>query len=838
MKVCTSSINLENDVGKISLLQPTFAGRNATFTFTPSTATALGDIKWKYMNGSDVHTIERDYKQFIVYSDGNSSFLTILDADQSLNGIIFYMSFDDDKQSPQIGLILKDYTIANGCGEMYLLSEKPVFSGDNLSFGYYPSPAVAKWNNASKYSIELVNSNNDDHTSIVQTQGVLELHQVGHEYIFTVFNVKKNTRGNSYRVQCSNGRVPKISNTITLSVKGMPVIGPLANISTCRECIVLKADQTLAEVYCTTDGEYDDANVTFKIGLIAFSSASRSLTEFGLQSREKPSDDMHRLNTVCTVSGIYRNVSVEAQIYVVDTPEGPPHLSASQVLLEGEAVNITCTSSKARPTPKLKLFVGKSEILTNVSSTFDNKTGLYKSVLKLHTFQKEWGNKKMWCQQLSEIDGLYKTYISEKIRVEYKYPPLRLNLDVIDLGNQSKEIAVSCSAFDSNPVCNITWESSIENFKYSFNEYGSTPHTSISTIRFNVTDADFGKQIRCRTKCPDFNNTLSNATDVIFAKKPSVVINSSSVIPVPPASHLALTCASNAFPFGNITWQLLKASNSHSSYEKVCLNASTCTYEMTTSDVEQEYLCIAKNEHGTDRRTISVTIRKNKHNEELTGKDSGTLGVIFGYILAGIAFLSLIALVVWCLCRRQKQAKQQLKIDENQTEMAQLPSPTATDTDEVTHEGAEYAVINKTRRDPENVAPLCSKDMPSREAKNECLGNAATVSLENVKQPSIENGVSAQEPGPSTQQDARTAAERDDVTHARMDGAEYAVIDKTHRDPKLVALPSRKDISSCKGDNERLDNAATESSVNVEQPSLEKRKHALERGPSRQPNVR
>ncbi|WAR05915.1 hypothetical protein MAR_021284, partial [Mya arenaria] len=149
---------------------------------------------------------------------------------------------------------------------------------------------------------------------------------------------------------------------------------------------------------------------------------------------------------------------------------------------------------------------------------------------------------------------------------------------------------------------------------------------------------------------------------------------------------------------------------------------------------------------------------------------------------------------------------------------------------------------------------LCSKDMPSREAKNECLGNAATVSLENVKQPSIENGVSAQEPGPSTQQDARTAAERDDVTHARMDGAEYAVIDKTHRDPKLVALhdlcivgqttqsdfinqPSRKDISSCKGDNERLDNAATESSVNVEQPSLEKRKHALERGPSRQPNV-
>ncbi|WAR05857.1 hypothetical protein MAR_021226 [Mya arenaria] len=33
---------------------------------------------------------------------------------------------------------------------------------------------------------------------------------------------------------------------------------------------------------------------------------------------------------------------------------------------------------------------------------------------------------------------------------------------------------------------------------------------------------------------------------------------------------------------------------------------------MITSDVEQEYLCIAKNEHGTDRGSILVTVQQHR----------------------------------------------------------------------------------------------------------------------------------------------------------------------------------------------------------------------------------
>ncbi|WAR05882.1 hypothetical protein MAR_021251, partial [Mya arenaria] len=323
-------------------------------------------------------------------------------------------------------------------------------------------------------------------------------------------------------------------------------------------------------------------------------------------------------------------------------PEGPPFLSASPVLLEGEEVDITCTSSKARPTPRLKLFVEKSEIDTNVSSEFDNKTGfnLFKSVLKLHTFQKEWGNKKMWCQQLPDVDNLYtNTYMSNIL-----HPPSRLNLNIIDQGNPSKELAVRCSALDSYPGCNIAWESSIENFKYSLHQYFTFKHTSISTIHFNVTDADFGKQITCWTECPDFLNSLSNSTSVKFAKMPKIVVYSSSVLPVPTNTHLALTCAANAFPYGNITWSTTLLSN-----EKLCFDSSTCTYEMTTSDVEQEYLCIAENKHGSDRGSIIVTIDKGEPRQ--SGRGSFLWILLSGIIVVALGIIVLVVCVFrkrWC----------------------------------------------------------------------------------------------------------------------------------------------------------------------------------------------
>ncbi|WAR05881.1 MAG-like protein, partial [Mya arenaria] len=257
----------------------------------------------------------------------------------------------------------------------------------------------------------------------------------------------------------------------------------------------------------------------------------------------------------------------------------------------------------------------------------------------------------MSCQQLPEVNGLYHESVSNNVYIVYKYPPSHLRL-VIEHGNLSKVITAICTSMFANPACDIKWESTIKHFKYSLLENFTSRQATKSKISFNATNEDYGKQIRCNTECQYFKNTLVNITTVIFAKKPKVVVYSTSVLPVLPNTTITLTCVANAHPVGNITWTMVETSYLKSSSTKSCLNASTCTYELITSDVEQVYSCYAQNEHGSDERSI-VIVHESKYKEDLNGKAFDILGVTIG-ILGGIAFL-FIVIVVMCLCLRRNQ---------------------------------------------------------------------------------------------------------------------------------------------------------------------------------------
>ncbi|XP_052804842.1 uncharacterized protein LOC128234582 [Mya arenaria] len=179
----------------------------------------FGHVRWYYLkkNGSHAQEIEED--DLRVQHQGNSILFTIADVDWSFNGTFVFTSVGYQGLSPLLELNLKVYTYANGCGELYFLSEGPFFAGDSLSLGYFPSPLVAKEKNASKYAVKLINGNNENHTSIEQAKGVLELDQEGHEFIFTLFNVKKHDSG-LYWIQCQNGISGKYSNSVNVSIKG------------------------------------------------------------------------------------------------------------------------------------------------------------------------------------------------------------------------------------------------------------------------------------------------------------------------------------------------------------------------------------------------------------------------------------------------------------------------------------------------------------------------------------------------------------------------------------------------------------------------------------------
>ncbi|XP_052804838.1 uncharacterized protein LOC128234580 isoform X1 [Mya arenaria] len=299
----------------------------------------------------------------------------------------------------------------------------------------------------------------------------------------------------------------------------------------------------------------------------------------------------------------------------------------------------------------------------------------------------------------------------------------------------------------ADPACNIKWESTIEHFKYNLIENRTFEQSATSIISFNATHEDYGKQIRCRTECQYFKNALINSTALIFEKKPTVVVYTTPVLPVPPNTNITLTCVAHGHPVGNITWTLVKTSNSISPQTRSCSNASTCTYEITTSDYEQVYSCYAQNEHGSDRGSIKIGHERG-YKEDQTDVDSGMSSVAM-MTAGGIAFL-LIVIVVMCLCRHRNQAKLQIMNDDNTIQLAHIPPPPVAERDDVTHAHtgvAEYAVIHGTRSDRENVALPSSQYMPSCDAINECFENAATESTVHLEQPSNENSISV-ETGP------------------------------------------------------------------------------------------
>ncbi|XP_052804461.1 uncharacterized protein LOC128234326 [Mya arenaria] len=189
------------------------------------------------------------------------------------------------------------------------------------------------------------------------------------------------------------------------------------------------------------------------------------------------------------------------------------------------------------------------------------------------------------------------------------------------------------------------------NFNYSLLESHTFKHSTALKISFKASNEDYGKRIRCSTECQYFQNTLTNSTNVIFAKKPKVVINSTPVLPVSPKTYIVLTCAANSHPVGNITWTMVKTSHSLFAQTTLCYNTSTCIYELTTSDVEQEYECIANNEHGSDRGSIIVTVQERKEKKELIQSERGSFLWIVVSVIAVVTLGSFVLIV--CGCRKR-----------------------------------------------------------------------------------------------------------------------------------------------------------------------------------------
>ncbi|WAR05975.1 hypothetical protein MAR_021344 [Mya arenaria] len=107
-------------------------------------------------------------------------------------------------------------TDAFGCGELNFLTKQPFIEGDEIWFGFFPSPEIIT-NYSENSAMELIKGTNK--STIPKSLIRLKQHLDKNEYRAVLMNAKKND-SDVYRVQCMDGIRINYSNPIQLDVEG------------------------------------------------------------------------------------------------------------------------------------------------------------------------------------------------------------------------------------------------------------------------------------------------------------------------------------------------------------------------------------------------------------------------------------------------------------------------------------------------------------------------------------------------------------------------------------------------------------------------------------------
>ncbi|XP_052806821.1 uncharacterized protein LOC128236041 [Mya arenaria] len=653
----TPPVSSHNEFGELTLFQPAFVGGNVTFRLTPSVP--ITAVTWQCLIPGNPVIQNFNTDEVAVRKVGETFLLVIKDVDKSLNGTYVFATF---LHHENISLVAElNLREALGCGELNLLSDEPFVVGDVVRFGYFPSPEVIRGN----YAMEMIKSTNL--LKIPTPLNRLKLQLEGNEYKAVLLNVSMADSG-VYRIQCVDGFSTNFSNPIMLIIEGVPVIGPLTSISSCRKCIVFKMGDTLRKLFCERNGSPDIAGVNFTIGsnvINSFNAYTLSPSKFGLDSHSKPNDSYHLMTAKCTFWILNRTLSAEATIYIVVPPEDPPKLQSTSVL-KGETIDITCTSPVARPAPQLEIVViGKpSTIVSTNLSIFDISKGLYRSIAKHSSPSSQWENKKLLCWQSAGDEGLYNSSHSNDLLIEYIYSPSGVYLSYSIPMRMREEMVVTCSAFTAHHVCTLHWEFEREDITFSVVSKEYVNKTYSESIAFNVSELDFKRSLYCSVKCSKM--VLTNSTVLLFPQKPTVYIKETR--PVPHYNIVYLNCLSVGYPDSNITWEMVDPLNGNTVEVLDMCDTPTCTLKIVSSSIDLVYNCVAQNEFGRANKTTRIVVsQENDGNiEDVASKHAFPVWIV-ATVVASVVFGFLVILLIYCCVkRRNRTGTAQVQHEDNQ----------------------------------------------------------------------------------------------------------------------------------------------------------------------------
>ncbi|XP_056622677.1 B-cell receptor CD22-like [Triplophysa dalaica] len=288
-------------------------------------------------------------------------------------------------------------------------------------------------------------------------------------------------------------------------------------------------------------------------------------------------------------------------------------INSSGVIVEGDSVNLTCSSESNPPVHnyswfKEETFVGSGNIYI-ISNIRSDHSGQYKCKTR-HTCGEKY---------------------SDSVTLNVLYPPKNVSASISSSGVivEGDSVNLTCSSESNPPVHIYSWFKE-ETFVGSVNIY------IISKIR-----SDHSGQYKCKAENGLGQKYSAVTLNVLYPpRNVSASISSSGVIVE--GDSVNLTCSSESNPPANISWFKETQTSSVGS-------GQTFSISNFNSRLSGWFYCEAQNEVGSQRSdAVSVTVDHSSYRN-----------LLFGITLAcgGLLVIAIIIVLIWFMMRKRGVAK-------------------------------------------------------------------------------------------------------------------------------------------------------------------------------------
>ncbi|XP_056622972.1 sialoadhesin-like [Triplophysa dalaica] len=372
-----------------------------------------------------------------------------------------------------------------------------------------------------------------------------------------------------------------------------------------------------------------------------------TVNEFHLQSVSRNDSGVYR----CAIRGSEHLSSPGVHLNVEYPPKISVSISPSGVIVEGDSVNLTCSSESNPPVHTYSWFKGKNMVksgnIYSITSVRPDHSGEYK------------------CKAINTHGEKY----SEAVMMNVMYAPRNVSVSISSSGVivEGDSVNLTCSSESNPPVHIYNW----------FKENQTSSVGSGQTFSITNINSSLSGWFYCvaQNKHGSQRSAAVSLTVKDPPEKTSVSISSSGVIVE--GDSVNLTCSSESNPpVHNYSWFKENQTSSVGS-------GQTFSITNINSSLSGWFYCVAQNKHGSQRSAaVSLTVK---------GVRGSSLYIIFA-ILAECVGLFIIIIILIIKKRRTDSRAEYI----NQTEMnhhsSSSPPDTAVSSDDT------YTALNPASR--------------------------------------------------------------------------------------------------------------------------------------------